>query len=565
MNNFESLNLSENLNLALAKMNFSKPTPVQAQTIPFALQSKDILGSAQTGTGKTAAFCIPMVDILSKNENMTALIMTPTRELARQVLDVVNQLIGYESSLRTACLIGGEAMGKQLNQLRKGPRIIVGTPGRINDHLERETLDLMDCGYLVLDETDRMLDMGFGVQIDQTLQYMPSERQTLLFSATLPSKIMQLSKKYLHNPERIAIESDEVLLTNIAHETLNIDHNKKYVELLNQLSQRDGSVLIFAKTKHGTQRMAKNLTNDGFKADALNGNLNQNKRDKVMSGFRNKKFKVVIDAVNGAGANALPEMLDLLGCNVVKLDCEPSGIFKRGTEPLPDNLSELSKQVLENNADIGFAVDPDADRLAVVDEKGRPLGEEYTLVLSADGYINTLGVEGEVFVSNLSTSLALDKLALTKNCKVKRSAVGEINVVNKMNEVGSNLGGEGNGGVILRECHLGRDSLVAITMVLNRMTQSSYPISEIYDSLPQFEIVKDKISVDGIKSDDFLSRVNEYYKDGEKNTIDGLKITWDEKWVHLRSSNTEPIIRIYAEAPLKKEAEDLVLQIKSLI
>ena len=284
-----------------------------------------------------------------------------------------------------------------------------------------------------------------------------------------------------------------------------------------------------------------------------------------LDSIRNKKFKVVIDAVNGAGANALPEMLDLLGCTVVKLDCEPSGIFRRGTEPLPDNLSELSKQVLENNADIGFAVDPDADRLAVVDEKGRPLGEEYTLVLSADGYINTLGVEGEVFVSNLSTSLALDKLALTKNCKVKRSAVGEINVVNKMNEVGSNLGGEGNGGVILRECHLGRDSLVAITMVLNRMTQSSYPISEIYDSLPQFEIVKDKISVDGIKSDDFLSRVNEYYKDGEKNTIDGLKITWDEKWVHLRSSNTEPIIRIYAEAPLKKEAEDLVLQIKSLI
>ena len=294
MNNFESLNLSENLNLALAKMNFSKPTPIQAQTIPFALQSKDILGSAQTGTGKTAAFCIPMVDILSKNENMTALIMTPTRELARQVLDVVNELIGYESSLRTACLIGGEAMGKQLNQLRKGPRIIVGTPGRINDHLERETLDLMDCGYLVLDETDRMLDMGFGVQIDQTLQYMPSERQTLLFSATLPAKIMQLSKKYLHNPERIAIESDEVLLTNISHDILNIDHNKKYVELLKQLSQRDGSVLIFAKTKHGTQRMAKNLTNDGFKADALNGNLNQNKRDKVMSNFRSKKFKVLV-------------------------------------------------------------------------------------------------------------------------------------------------------------------------------------------------------------------------------------------------------------------------------
>jgi phosphomannomutase len=281
--------------------------------------------------------------------------------------------------------------------------------------------------------------------------------------------------------------------------------------------------------------------------------------------IRDRKFKVVIDAVNGAGANALPEMLDLLGCNVVKLDCEPSGIFKRGTEPLPNNLSELSKRVLDNKADIGFAVDPDADRLAVVDEKGRPLGEEYTLVLSADGYINTLGIEGEVFVSNLSTSIALDKLALTKNCKVERSAVGEINVVNKMNELDSNLGGEGNGGVILRECHLGRDSLVAVTMVLNRMTQSSYSLSKIYDSLPQFEIVKDKVSVEGVNSDDFLLRVNEYFQDGEKNTIDGLKITWVEKWVHLRSSNTEPIIRIYAEAPLKKDAEDLVLKVKSLI
>ena len=294
MNNFESLNLSENLNIALAKMEFSKPTPIQEQTIPLALQGKDILGSAQTGTGKTAAFCIPMIEILSKNENMTALIMTPTRELARQVLDVINQLMGNQSSLRAACLIGGEAMGKQLNQLRKGPRIIVGTPGRINDHLESETLDLMDFGYLVLDETDRMLDMGFGIQIDQTLQYLPSEKQTLLFSATLPSKIMQLSKKYLYNPERIAIESDQVLLTNINHEILNIDHNKKYVELLSQLGQREGSVLIFAKTKHGTQRMAKNLTNDGFKSDALNGNLNQNKRDKVMNNFRLKKFKVLV-------------------------------------------------------------------------------------------------------------------------------------------------------------------------------------------------------------------------------------------------------------------------------
>ena len=294
MTNFERFGLSKNLNRALIDMDFKDPTPIQSQAIPLALEGKDILGSAQTGTGKTAAFCIPMVELLTRNTNMTALIMTPTRELARQVLDVVNQLIGKKSPIRSACLIGGEAMGKQLSQLRKGPRIIVGTPGRINDHLESETLDLMDCGYLVLDETDRMLDMGFGIQIDQTLQYLPSEKQTLLFSATLPAKIMKLSNKYLYKPERVAIESEKVLLTNIKHDIINIDHNKKYKELLAQLSDRNGSVLIFAKTKHGTQRMAKNLTNDGFKADALNGNLNQNKRDKVMNNFRLKKFKVLV-------------------------------------------------------------------------------------------------------------------------------------------------------------------------------------------------------------------------------------------------------------------------------
>ena len=294
MTNFQRFGLSKNLNQALIDIDFIDPTPIQSKTIPIALEGRDILGSAQTGTGKTAAFCIPMIELLTRDLDMTALIMTPTRELARQVLDVVNKLIGQKRSIRSACLIGGEAMGKQLNQLRKGPRIIVGTPGRINDHLENETLDLMDCGYLVLDETDRMLDMGFGIQIDQTLQYLPSEKQTLLFSATLPTNIMKLSNKYLYNPQRIAIESEKILLKNINHDVINIDHNKKYKELLLQLSDRKGSVLIFAKTKHGTQRMARNLTNDGFKADALNGNLNQNKRDKVMNNFRLKKFKILV-------------------------------------------------------------------------------------------------------------------------------------------------------------------------------------------------------------------------------------------------------------------------------
>jgi phosphomannomutase len=275
-------------------------------------------------------------------------------------------------------------------------------------------------------------------------------------------------------------------------------------------------------------------------------------------------FKVVIDAVNGGGAYALPAMLESLGCDVIELNCEPDGNFTRGTEPLPEHLKDLSSAVISHGADAGFAVDPDADRLAVVNERGEPLGEEYTLVLSADGYLNDVG-KSEKFVVNLSTSLALEKLAESKSCSVIRSAVGEINVVNKMNEVGSNLGGEGNGGVILRECHLGRDSLVAVTMVLNRMSQSKAALSEIHKLLPQFEIVKDKVNLEGINPDELIKKVSGLFKDAEINNLDGIKFTWNNKWVHLRKSNTEPIMRIYAEAPNKNDAQKLVQSIQSCI
>ena len=280
--------------------------------------------------------------------------------------------------------------------------------------------------------------------------------------------------------------------------------------------------------------------------------------------IRDRKFKVVIDSVNGAGSDALPAMLGLLGCEVIKINCDSSGVFTRGTEPLPENLSELSKSVISHNADVGFAVDPDADRLSVVDEKGMPLGEEYTLVLAAEGYIESVKTE-ETFVTNLSTSLALDKLAIANKCSVERAAVGEINVVNKMNEIDAKFGGEGNGGVILRECHLGRDSLVAVTMVLNRMSQSKNTVSSIYNSLPQYKIVKDRINIEGLDKNKLLSKVNELFNGVENNTIDGLKFIWDDKWIHLRSSNTEPIMRIYAEAASENVAKELVIKVKNLL
>ena len=280
--------------------------------------------------------------------------------------------------------------------------------------------------------------------------------------------------------------------------------------------------------------------------------------------IKQKKFKIVIDAVNGAGSYALPAMLEFLGCEVIELNCEPNGEFTRGTEPLPENLSTLSNLVIEKGAHAGFAIDPDADRLAVVNEKGKPLGEEYTLVLAADGYLNDTE-RSEKFVVNLSTSLALDKLVTNRNCSVIRSKVGEINVVNKMNEIGSELGGEGNGGVILRECHLGRDSLVGATMVLNRMSQTNKSLSAIHNSLPQFKIIKDKINLEGIELETLINNVESIFPNADKNIEDGVKFTWDDCWVHLRKSNTEPIMRIYAEAPELKDAEELIKMVQSCI
>ena len=280
--------------------------------------------------------------------------------------------------------------------------------------------------------------------------------------------------------------------------------------------------------------------------------------------IQKRKFKIVIDAVNGAGSNALPDLLKSLGCDVIELYCEPNGDFKRGTEPLPQNLTDLSSTVIKNKADAGFAIDPDADRLALVNEKGVPLGEEYTLVVAAEGYLNERD-KPEKFVVNLSTSMAIEKLAESKGSSVERSSVGEINVVNKMNEIGSNFGGEGNGGVILRDCHLGRDSLVGATMILNRMSQTDHTLSQIHSSLPQFKIVKDKINLKGIKPDKIIKVVSEKFKDAEKNTLDGVKFIWKDRWVHFRKSNTEPIMRIYAEAPDQKQAEDLVNKVKEII
>ena len=294
MEDFNSLGLPPQLQKALIAMNFTTPTPIQAQAIPLALEGKDILGSAQTGTGKTGAFGIPLVSRLLSNPRGSALVMTPTRELAQQVLKALTQMLGERSPIKTAMLIGGEPMPKQLQQLRMRPRLIVGTPGRINDHLERGTLMLADTGFLVLDETDRMLDMGFAVQIERVLKFMPATRQTLLFSATLPKEIERMAAKYQKDPHRISVGSTTATAPKIVTESVTLAESEKYARLLEEFKVRTGSIIVFVKTKYGAEKMAIRLQKSGHSTDALHGDLRQSKRDKVIAAFRDSKYRILI-------------------------------------------------------------------------------------------------------------------------------------------------------------------------------------------------------------------------------------------------------------------------------
>ena len=274
-----------------------------------------------------------------------------------------------------------------------------------------------------------------------------------------------------------------------------------------------------------------------------------------------KKFKVVVDTVNGAAYKALPELLEKFNCDIFKIHCENNGEFPRGTEPIPSHLEDLSKAVLYHKADIGFATDPDADRLAIVDNNGNPIGEELTLVLAVESYLKYFK-DSQTIVTNLSTSMAVDIIAHKYNSNVKRSSVGEINVVETMKEIGSGIGGEGNGGVILEESHLGRDSLVASALVLNHLAQSNLPFDKILDDIPSFVMIKDKIA---IKDNVDFNHIKTLFQNEDVSFVedDGLKIVWENKWVHIRKSNTEPIIRIISEANTIQNAKNLINHLKT--
>lgn len=278
--------------------------------------------------------------------------------------------------------------------------------------------------------------------------------------------------------------------------------------------------------------------------------------------IRQKKFKVVVDTVNGAGGLIIPKLLKQLGCDVIALNQEPSGLFAHTPEPLPENLTELSKSVQQNRADIGFAVDPDVDRCAIVDEMGTPLGEEYTLALAVKLVLSKkLGP----VVTNLSTSRVIDDLVMYHNAIGYRTPVGEIHVAKKMREVQAVIGGEGNGGVILPDVHLGRDAPVAIALTLQLLSENEATISQLKAKLPEYHMIKDKVNVAGINTDAVFSYFKEKFKNEKINEDDGLKIDFQNYWVHLRKSNTEPILRVMVEAQDLKSAKQIVEEIKKEI
>lgn len=269
--------------------------------------------------------------------------------------------------------------------------------------------------------------------------------------------------------------------------------------------------------------------------------------------IRKKRFKVLVDCVNGAGAYILPDFLKEFGCEVIEMNCEKTGIFPRTPEPLPENLTETMKRVKSAKVDFGIVVDPDVDRLVLISDKGEPFIEENTITQIVQFVLSRK--KGNVVV-NLSTTRAVDDIAAKYGCSVFRSPVGEANVVKKMKEVNAVIGGEGSGGIIFPELHYGRDALVGIALTLQYLSDYGKSISELKKELPQYFIVKKKIEVTK-NPDEVISKLTDNFSNQKINTEDGLRVDFDDHWVHFRKSNTEPIVRIIVEAKSESKAEGL--------
>jgi phosphomannomutase len=405
--------------------------------------------------------------------------------------------------------------------------IVVGRDARISGEM---------VNYLV---TGTLMGMGMNV-IDIGLSTTPTTEIAVTGSGSQGGIIITAS----HNPK----QWNALKLLNDKGEFLSSKEGEEIIRL-----SEDPSIFFASVNELGTYTI-----DDTYIQKHIDKVINLSLVDLVA--IRNAHFSVVIDAVNSTGGIVLPLLLNALGVQTIeKVFCEPTGDFAHNPEPLPEHLSGICEKVVKTKADVGFVVDPDVDRLAIITELGEPFGEEYTLVAAADYVLkNQLGNT----VSNLSSSQALKVVTEKAGGDYFASAVGEVNVVELMKKVNAVIGGEGNGGVIYPELHYGRDALVGIALFLTHLAKSNMRCSELRDSYPSFFISKNKIEFSPeLNIDEILVRFVRKYEKMPMTTIDGIKIHFDTDWVHLRKSNTEPIVRIYAESDLLEKAENLARKI----
>ena len=409
-------------------------------------------------------------------------------------------------------------------------KVVVGRDARISGEMIQNLV------------TYTLVGMGIHV-IDLGLSTTPTVEMAVPNEAAQGGIILTAS----HNPK----EWNALKLLNHKGEFLNAEQGKtilKYVESDNfTFTDVDNLGKIFTNTAYIDFHIEKVLAHPLVEVELI----------------KKAKLKVVFDGVNSTGGISIPPLLKALGVETVKLYCEPTGIFPHNPEPLEKHLTELSKQVVSHQADLGVTVDPDVDRLAFMDENGKMFGEEYTLVSVAD-YV--LSKEKGNTVSNLSSSRALKDVTEKHGGTYYASAVGEVNVVAKMKEVNAVIGGEGNGGIIDPKLHYGRDSLVGLALFLSLLAEKKIKVSKLRTSYPAYFMAKEKIELTAeINVDGILEKMAKKYSQEEVTTIDGVKIDFATSWVHLRKSNTEPIIRVYTEAQSQREASDLAQKIISEI
>lgn len=291
---FDSFELSSTLKKSLKEASFETATPIQAATIPLGLERHDIIGCAQTGTGKTAAFLIPAITFLENNPDDVALIMAPTREIVQQITESARVFLKNHPQMRIATVIGGARMDRQLNALARKPRIIVGTPGRLNDFIARRKIFLNTCHTLVLDEADRMLDMGFAPQIDTIIKVLPKNRQSVMFSATMAPAVEKLAKTYLQNPKFVSVGQKETAPDALKQKIIITSVEKKEDTLIDELNGREGSVLVFAETQRRVEKLCYKLRDFGFEAESIHGGRTQGQRFRALKSFREGEVNILV-------------------------------------------------------------------------------------------------------------------------------------------------------------------------------------------------------------------------------------------------------------------------------